>query len=175
MEKMLKECAYDSWRPMNGEEYFYVDDVGIIHETLFGNTEWRHIALYKTLNCFKTQEKSKTRSGKGCYLRYCNTVPLKECHYRQLKRKEQECKELKKEKAEIKKYLGISYKTIIQRLEELQECKDELSIREYNYKQALDEIEGIADDYNRAGKTSQYYRDGFDEIQDIIMKVKEDK
>lgn len=43
------------------------------------------------------------------------------------------------------------------------------------YKQAFDEIEGIADDYNRAGKTSQYYRDGFDEIQDIIMKVKEDK
>lgn len=40
-------------------------------------------------------------------------------------------------------------------------------------KRALDEIEYVADDYNRAEKTSQYYRDGFDEIQDIINRVKE--
>lgn len=39
--------------------------------------------------------------------------------------------------------------------------------------QALDEIEDIADDYNRVEKTSQYYRDGFDQIQDIINKAKE--
>lgn len=59
---------------------------------------------------------------------------------KQLEQKEQECEELKKEKAEIKKYLGISSKTIMQRLEELQEFKDELSISEYKYKQALDDI-----------------------------------
>lgn len=41
------------------------------------------------------------------------------------------------------------------------------------YKQALDEIENIADDYNRVGKTSQYYRDGFDQIQDAINSIKE--
>lgn len=41
------------------------------------------------------------------------------------------------------------------------------------YKQALDEIEDVADDYNRVEKTSQYYRDGFDEIQDIINGIKE--
>lgn len=46
-----------------------------------------------------------------------------------------------------------------------QECND--------YKQALDEIENIADDYNRVEKTSQYYRDGFDQIQDIINSIKE--
>ena len=40
------------------------------------------------------------------------------------------------------------------------------------YKQALDEIEDIADDYNRVEKTSQYYRDGFDEIQNIINEIK---
>lgn len=62
------------------------------------------------------------------------------CYYKQFKRKEHECEELKKEKAEIKKYLGISGKTIIQRLEELQEFKDKLKISEYEYKQALDEI-----------------------------------
>ena len=44
----------------------------------------------------------------------------------------------------------------------------------YKYKQALDEIEDIADDYNRVEKTSQYYRDGFDEIQDIINKAKKE-
>ena len=42
----------------------------------------------------------------------------------QLQAKEQECKELKKEQAEIKKYLGISYKTILERLEELTNFRD---------------------------------------------------
>lgn len=72
------------------------------------------------------------------HYRFCSENP--NCFYKQLKRKEQECEELIKEKAEIKKYLGISDKTIIQRLEELQEFKDKLKISEYNYKQALDEI-----------------------------------
>lgn len=71
----------------------------------------------------------------------------------QLKHKEQECEKLKtqilslqtmeieeleklkQEKAEIKKYLGISDKSIMQRLEELQEFKDELKISEDRYKQ----------------------------------------
>ncbi len=56
----------------------------------------------------------------------------------------QKYEELKNEKAEIKKYLGISSKTIMQRLEELQERKEEASDREYRYKQTLDEIEQIA-------------------------------
>lgn len=42
-----------------------------------------------------------------------------------------------------------------------------------NYKQALEQIEDITDDYNRVEKTSQYYRDGFDEIQNIINKIKD--
>lgn len=54
-------------------------------------------------------------------------------------------------------------------------CSEEPCIRQERdkYKQALDEIEYIADDYNRIEKTSQYYRDGFDGIQDIINKVKD--
>lgn len=81
--------------------------------------------------------------------------------------KEQECEELKEEKAEIKKYLGISDKTIIQRLEELQEFKDELKMSEYNYKQALDEIEKYLD-------IQQKYFDGEDyhNLLDIINKAK---
>ncbi len=63
---------------------------------------------------------------------------------KQLQAKEQECEELKNEKAEIKKYLGISSKTVMQRLEELQEYKDEMKVREDNYKQALGKIKEIA-------------------------------
>ena len=40
------------------------------------------------------------------------------------------------------------------------------------YRKALEEIEEVADDYNRVGKTSQYYRDGFEQILDIINKAK---
>lgn len=96
-----------------------------------------------------------------------------------LRAKEQECEELKKEKAEIKKYLGISDKTIIQRLEELQEFKDKLKISEYSYKQALDEIEktidnGTADTQtNNAKWLHEYYLARYCEIRDIINKVKE--
>ena len=42
----------------------------------------------------------------------------------QLKRKEKECEELKREQTEIKKYLGISHKTILERLEELTDFRD---------------------------------------------------
>lgn len=76
-----------------------------------------------------------------CKLFTCHCYELPSCSFKRFKRKEQECEKLKKEKAEIKKYLGISSKTIMQRLEELQERKDKLSVREYNYKQALDDIE----------------------------------
>ena len=61
---------------------------------------------------------------------------------------EQKCAELKEEKEEIKKYLGISYKTIMQRLEELTEYKfkrqlEYIKIQEENdrYRKALEEIE----------------------------------
>lgn len=49
----------------------------------------------------------------------------------------------------------------------------ELQLAYAKYKKALEEIEEVADDYNRVGKTSQYYRDGFEEILDIINKIKE--
>lgn len=100
----------------------------------------------------------------------CNSNP--NCDIKQLKRKERECEELINEKAEIKKYLGISDKTIIQRLEELQEFKDKLKISEYNYKQTLDEIEKIV--------SADYYDDSWgtlaikiDSIKEIINKAKE--
>lgn len=74
---------------------------------------------------------------------------------RQLQRKTEECEELK------------AYA-------QAQENQRETYYKEFLRKdKALDEIEEISDDYNRVEKTSQYYRDGFEEILDIISKVKE--
>lgn len=83
----------------------------------------------------------------------------RDCGYkklaRQLQRKTAECEELK------------AYA-------QAQENQRETYYKEFLRKdKALKEIEEISDDYNRVGKTSQYYRDGFEEILDIISKVKE--
>ena len=88
---------------------------------------------------------------------------------RELQAKEQECQQLRQEKAEIKKYLGISSKTIMQRLEELQEFKDKLKITEYNYKQALDEIEEFCMVYSDNRDT---YETIYKHILNIINKAK---
>ena len=51
---------------------------------------------------------------------------------------------LKAEKEEIKKYLGISSKTIMERLEELQEFRDNDKYKLYQAEQTLAEIKEIA-------------------------------
>lgn len=92
----------------------------------------------------------------GFYAVLCSTTKDKiEDLQQQLKRKEQEC-ETQRHK------LNYYITKTPQLLDDIE-----------NYKQALDEIENIADDYNRVEKTSQYYRDGFDQIQDIINSIKE--
>lgn len=88
----------------------------------------------------------------------------------QLQAKEQECKKLRNEKVEIKKYLGISSKTIMQRLEELQEYKDEMKVREDNYKQALEEIEEFCVVYSN---DHDAYETVYKHILDIINKAKD--
>lgn len=84
-----------------------------------------------------------------------------------------ELKELKQEKAEIKKYLGIPSKTIMQRLEKLQEFKDEASDREYRYKEALDEIEKICQ--IKEGNSQFVLPSVWQQILDIIHKAKDSK
>ena len=59
MKKMLEECEYERWKPENGEEYFYVDNVGIVQNALFDKYHEYHLALCRTLNCFKTREEAK--------------------------------------------------------------------------------------------------------------------
>lgn len=118
---------------------------------------------------------------KECYA-YSNECEANNCYFKQLARKTQECEELKEEKAEIKKFLGISSKTILERLEELQERRDELSDKNLSYEQALDEIEKeLKEDINC--ESQECGCDDFEEclkctkehILDIINKAKDGK
>ena len=64
MKKMLEECEYERWKPENGEEYFYVDNVGSVQNALFDNTMGYHLALCRTFNCFKTREEAQAEAEK---------------------------------------------------------------------------------------------------------------
>ena len=123
------------------------------------------------------------------------------CYFKQLQRKTQECEALKSEsftmdsliteqEEEIEKLKEYAqrqenqretyYKEFLKLSQENKELKRKVELmmdcpdcKVDEYKKALEEIEEISDDYNRVEKTSQYYRDGFEEIFDIISKVKE--
>lgn len=139
--------------------------------------------------------------------------------YKQLKRKERECEELKEKLIRISGeykdtlsivedmaiFLGLEridhfniYQCYYKLKEMLNEYRQELKPFKDDYfknldtktiaelakksirlttenrklEDALDELEDIADNYNRVEKTSQYYRDGFDEILNITNKAK---
>lgn len=87
-----------------------------------------------------------------------------------------ENEELKKLKAEIQKFLGISTKPILERLEELHERYSVCKYNVVNYKQALDEIEKIADTHIVECLTDMDYiafiKTNNEHILDIIAKVK---
>lgn len=112
-----------------------------------------------------------------------------------LEAKEQECEELKQWKKDaenlFKTQTDNADKIISRYKQALEPFKDDyfknldtktiaelakksirLTTENRKFEDALDEIEDIADDYNRVEKTSQYYRDGFDEIQNITNKAK---
>ena len=100
----------------------------------------------------------------------CEDYP--NCYYKQLSGKAQECEELKAEKEVIKKYLGISDKSIMQRLEELTEYKLKRQLKYIKieeerdrYLKALEEIEGFRK------KHCDFWCEG-NRILDIINKAK---
>ncbi len=131
-------------------------------------------------NCYYKQLKRKTnecekKSWEISNLGYKIKNQRREINERlkqieKLKRKEQECEKLKSENftfeeliktqekliEEIKKYLGISNKTIIQRLEELQERRDKLSEENEELKNATVTVaEGLNFQQERADKLEQ--------------------
>ena len=103
----------------------------------------------------------------------CKSSNNQNCYFKQLARKTQECEELKAEKEVIKKYLGISDKSIMQRLEELTEYKLKRQLKYIKieeerdrYLKALEEIQ----DFRK--KHCDFWCEG-NRILDIISKAKD--
>lgn len=63
LEKMLKECEYERWKPKEDEEYYLVDmfnEVCIDRVTGITMDE----KLYKVCNCFQTREQAEAEAEK---------------------------------------------------------------------------------------------------------------
>ena len=65
MEKMLKQCEFERWKPEKHETYYFVDSSGEVEDT------WRSSInfipdkkRYNAYNCFKTKEQAKQESEK---------------------------------------------------------------------------------------------------------------
>lgn len=85
---------------------------------------------------------------------------------------QKECEELKEELKEIKKYLGIESKTIMQRLEELQEFRDMDELKLFNYEQALEKIEELV----KTGVSSSLCNCGLRAMsEDVLLIINEVK
>ena len=102
----------------------------------------------------------------------CDCEKNQDCYYKQLARKEQECEKLKSQMDEDYNYYTTELKTLRDIISNKEKRNAALFLTSGRYRKALKEIEDISDDYNRVEKTSQYYRDGFEKILDIISKVK---
>ena len=118
----------------------------------------------------------------GCKYYLCNThkncgVGLvdcegKDCMFKQLARKTQECEELKKELVRCSKGLGKAAceKSWYQQAEQAkQEENHSLAMEIYSYRKALEEIEGIAKNF---GSYAAWQEQRINKILDIINKAK---
>lgn len=64
MEKMLEECEYKRWAPIDGELYYFVDSYGQISVDNFCSADYIDNQRYKNYNCFQTKEQAKSESEK---------------------------------------------------------------------------------------------------------------
>ena len=63
MERILKECEYERWKPEPNEEYYYVNQVSATSRAV--NDEFDiDAARYRTYNCFETEEEAKQEAEK---------------------------------------------------------------------------------------------------------------
>lgn len=92
-----------------------------------------------------------------------------DCYFKQLKRKEQECEELKKQHEQYKPFYELGAKCT-----QLNEVADGLSNKCDKYKQALDEIENYVRDNSDFDKSDKLTSNtGAYDILEIINEVKE--
>lgn len=64
MEKMLEECEYKRWAPIDGELYYFVDSYGQISVDNFCSADYIDSQRYKNYNFFQTKEQAKSESEK---------------------------------------------------------------------------------------------------------------
>ena len=63
LEKILKECEYERWKPEPNEEYYYVNQVSTTSRAV--NDEFDiDAARCRTYNCFETEEEAKAEAEK---------------------------------------------------------------------------------------------------------------
>ncbi len=59
MEKMLKYCECERWKPEDFSPYFYVDSCMKIEQSDFYNDTYIHSERYNTYSTFKTREEAE--------------------------------------------------------------------------------------------------------------------
>lgn len=64
MEKMLKECEYERWKPIDGKLYYFLDSYGEIIADNFCSADYVDSQRYKNYNCFQTREQAETEAEK---------------------------------------------------------------------------------------------------------------
>ena len=63
MEKMLKECKYERWKPNSCDAYYYIDAFG----NVLSQIETGHYsdnAFWESYNCFQTREQAEQEAEK---------------------------------------------------------------------------------------------------------------
>ena len=64
MEKILKDCECERWKPKDFSPYFYVDSCMKIEQSEFYNDTYIHSERYNTYSTFKTREQAETEAEK---------------------------------------------------------------------------------------------------------------
>ena len=63
MEKMLKECEYERWKPEKGKEYYFINSCNIVMCEI-RDASYSDAGRYDIYNCFKTREQAETEAEK---------------------------------------------------------------------------------------------------------------
>lgn len=63
MEKMLKGCEYERWKPNSCDPYYYIDAFGNVLSQIESG-HYSDNAFWKSYNCFKTGEQAEQEAEK---------------------------------------------------------------------------------------------------------------
>jgi hypothetical protein len=64
MEKMLKACEHERWKPKTGEDYYCIDDVNKCRRVNFNLMNAYDRDRIRVYNCFRTKEEAEQEAEK---------------------------------------------------------------------------------------------------------------